>query len=113
MGNGTFKLMKTMDIYILYSAGTYVTKKGNGSISVPKAILLFKSTHQGLIEEDPTCENFSAPLTSFLKMAAKCLVWPPQLFFYGRKIRNSFSDQGIFITWQLKKKNFCHPWGSQ
>lgn len=32
-----------------YSAGPYVTKKGNGSIYLPKAILLFKSTHQGLI----------------------------------------------------------------
>ena len=31
------------------SAGPYVTKKGNGSIYLPKAILLFKSTHQGLI----------------------------------------------------------------
>ena len=61
MGNGTFKLMKTLDIYILYSAGTCVTKKGNDSISVSKSILLLKSTHQGLIEKDPTSENFFRP----------------------------------------------------
>ena len=33
-------------------------KKGKGSISMPKAILLLESTHQGLIEKDPTGEKF-------------------------------------------------------
>ena len=47
----------------------------NGSIFVPKAILLFESTHQGLIQKDPICEKFFRPqphfLDPFLKMTAK------------------------------------------
>ena len=47
--NNKTDLRKSVDDHKRLSAGPYVTKKGNGSIYLAKAILLFKSTHQGLI----------------------------------------------------------------